>query len=81
MLWGCFSAERTGRLVRVEIKLNGEKYRDFLNENLFHSAQDLRLSQRFTFKHNKDSKQHRLLRILSLTELERTCKEENSEKV
>ena len=43
MLWGCFSAAGTGRLARVEGKLNGAKYRDILNENLFHSAQDLRL--------------------------------------
>ena len=34
MLWGCFSAAGTGRLVRVEGKLNGAKYRDTLNENL-----------------------------------------------
>ena len=25
MLWGCFSG--TGRLVRIEVKMNGEKYR------------------------------------------------------
>lgn len=28
----------TRRLVRVEGKLNGAKYKDILNENLFHSA-------------------------------------------
>uniref|UniRef100_A0AAZ3SP42 Transposase Tc1-like domain-containing protein n=1 Tax=Oncorhynchus tshawytscha TaxID=74940 RepID=A0AAZ3SP42_ONCTS len=28
MLWGCFSAAGTGRLVRIEGKMNGEKYRD-----------------------------------------------------
>ncbi len=52
MLWGCFSAAGTGRLIRVEGKLNGAKYRDILNENLFHSAQDLRLGGRFTFQHD-----------------------------
>lgn len=56
MLWGCFSAAGTGRLVRVEGKLNGAKYRDILNENLFHSAQDLRLGRRFTFQHDNDPK-------------------------
>jgi hypothetical protein len=25
MLWGCFSAARTGRLVRIERKMNGAK--------------------------------------------------------
>ena len=27
MLWGCFSAAGTGRLVRIEGKMNGAKYR------------------------------------------------------
>ena len=43
MLWGCFSAEGTGRLVRIEGKMNGAKYKEFLDENLLQSAQDLRL--------------------------------------
>uniref|UniRef100_A0AAZ3PET1 Uncharacterized protein n=1 Tax=Oncorhynchus tshawytscha TaxID=74940 RepID=A0AAZ3PET1_ONCTS len=43
MLWGCFSAEGTGRLVRMEGKMNGAKYREILDENLLQSAQDLRL--------------------------------------
>jgi hypothetical protein len=28
MLWGSFSAAGTGRLVRIEGKMNGAKYRD-----------------------------------------------------
>ena len=28
MLWGCFSAAGTVRLVRIEGKMNGAKYRD-----------------------------------------------------
>jgi hypothetical protein len=43
MLWGCFSAAGTGRLVRIERKMNGTKYREILDENLLQSAQDLRL--------------------------------------
>jgi hypothetical protein len=31
MLWGCFSAG-TGRLVRIEGKMNGAKYREILDE-------------------------------------------------
>uniref|UniRef100_A0A8C7IBR7 ADP-ribosylhydrolase ARH1 n=1 Tax=Oncorhynchus kisutch TaxID=8019 RepID=A0A8C7IBR7_ONCKI len=34
MLWGCFSAAGTGRLVRNEAKMNGAKYREILDENL-----------------------------------------------
>ena len=50
MLWGCFSAAGTGRLVRIEAKMNGAKYREILEDNLLQSAQDLRLGQRFTFQ-------------------------------
>uniref|UniRef100_A0A8C5DPJ0 L-type lectin-like domain-containing protein n=1 Tax=Gouania willdenowi TaxID=441366 RepID=A0A8C5DPJ0_GOUWI len=39
MLWGCFSAAGTGRLVAINVT----KYRDILEENLFQSSQDLRL--------------------------------------
>jgi hypothetical protein len=42
LLWGCFSAAGTGRLVRVEGKMNGAKYRDVLDENLLQNTQDLR---------------------------------------
>ena len=54
MLWGCFSAVGTGRLVRIEAKINGAKYGEILDENLLKSAQDLRLGQRFTFQQHND---------------------------
>ncbi len=56
MLWGCFSAAGTGRLVAIEGKMNAAKYRDILKENLLQSAQDLRLGQRFTFQQDNDPK-------------------------
>ena len=43
MLWGCFSATGTGKIVRIEGKVNRAKYREILDENLLQSAQDLRL--------------------------------------
>ena len=43
MLGRCFSAAGTGRPVRIEAKMNGEKYREILNENLLLSTQDIRL--------------------------------------
>ena len=55
MLWGCFSVAGTGRLVRIEAKKNGEKYREIL-VNLLQSAQDLRLRRRSTFQQDNDSK-------------------------
>ena len=42
MLWGCFSVAGTGRLVRIEGKMNGVKYTEILDENLLWCAQDLR---------------------------------------
>ena len=34
MLWGCFSATETERLVRIEAKMNRAKYREILDEKL-----------------------------------------------
>ncbi len=56
MLWGCFSAAGTGRLVAIEGKMNAAKYREILDENLLQSAQDLRLGRRFTFQQDSDPK-------------------------
>jgi hypothetical protein len=49
MLWGCFSAAGTGRLVRIEGRRNRSKYRENFDENLLQSAQDIRLGRMFTF--------------------------------
>ncbi len=56
MLWGCFSAAGTEGLVRVEEKLNAQKYWDSLNENPVQSIQNLRLGKRFTFQQDNDPK-------------------------
>ncbi|MGH0116091.1 UNVERIFIED_CONTAM: hypothetical protein FKN15_023124 [Acipenser sinensis] len=56
MLWGCFSSAGTGKLVRIEGKMDGAKYREILEENLFQSARDLGLVQRFTFQQDNDPK-------------------------
>ena len=54
MLWGCFSTAGTGRLVRIEGKMNEAMYREILDENLLQSAQDL--WRRFTFQQDNDPK-------------------------
>ncbi len=51
ILWGCFSAAGTGRLVRIEGKMNAAMYRDIIDENL-----DLRLGRRFIFQQDNDPK-------------------------
>ncbi|KAL0173312.1 hypothetical protein M9458_033623 [Cirrhinus mrigala] len=56
MLWACFSAAGTGRLVATEGKMNAAKYRDILDKNLLQSAQDLRLGRRFTAQQDNDPK-------------------------
>ncbi len=56
MLWGCFSAAGTEGLVRVEEKLNAQKYWDSLNENPVQIIQNLRLGRRFTFQQDNDPK-------------------------
>jgi hypothetical protein len=38
MLWGCFSAAGTGRLVRIEGKMNEAMYREILDDNLLQSV-------------------------------------------
>jgi hypothetical protein len=44
MLWGCSSVAGTGRLVRIEGKMNRAKYREIFDENLIQSSQDGRNS-------------------------------------
>jgi hypothetical protein len=56
MLWECFSVAGTGRLVRIEGKMNREKNREITDENLLQSAQDLSLGRRFTFQQDNDPK-------------------------
>ncbi|KAG2456454.1 TCB1 transposase, partial [Polypterus senegalus] len=56
MLWGCFSAAGTGRLVRIKGKMTAAMYRVILDENLLQSALDLRLGRRFIFQQDNDPK-------------------------
>ena len=44
------------KLIRVEGKMDGAKYRDVLEQNLFQCACDLRLIQRFTIQQDNDPK-------------------------
>lgn len=35
MLWGCFAGTRTGKVVRIEGKMDAERYQAILRESLF----------------------------------------------
>ena len=54
MLWGCFSLAGTGKLVRIEGKMDAAKYREILEGNLFQSSRDLRLGWMFTFQQDNE---------------------------
>uniref|UniRef100_A0AAQ4RPP4 Tc1-like transposase DDE domain-containing protein n=1 Tax=Gasterosteus aculeatus aculeatus TaxID=481459 RepID=A0AAQ4RPP4_GASAC len=56
MLWECFSAGGTGRLVRIEGKMNAAMYRDVLDGKMLQSALDLRLGRRFIFQQDNNPK-------------------------
>jgi len=56
MLWGCFSSAGTGKLVRKEGTMDGEKYRRKVDVNLLESAMNLKLSGRFAFQQKNDPK-------------------------
>ena len=43
MLWGCLSSAGNGKLVRNEEIMDGAKYRESIEGNLFQSSTDLRL--------------------------------------
>ncbi|KAK6293211.1 hypothetical protein J4Q44_G00367120 [Coregonus suidteri] len=75
-------ATGTGRLVRIEGKMNGAKHREILDENLLQSSQDLRLGAKspdlnlieHLWRDLKIAVQRRS--PSNLTELERICREE-----
>ena len=56
MFRGCFSSAGTGTLVSIEGKMDGEKYRKILDENLLPSKRELKSGRKFTFQHDNDPK-------------------------
>ena len=56
MLWGCFSAKRTGRLHRIEGRMNGAMYREILGDNLLPSVRALKMGHGWVFQHDIDPK-------------------------
>ncbi|CAJ0954497.1 unnamed protein product [Ranitomeya imitator] len=56
MVWACFSTAGTGKMVKIDGKMDGAKYRTILEENLLESVKDLRLGRRFVFQQDNDPK-------------------------
>lgn len=56
MLWGCFSAKGTGRLIRVKDRMNGAMYREILSQNLLPSVRTLKMKRGWVFQHDNDPK-------------------------
>uniref|UniRef100_A0AAX7T1U1 Tc1-like transposase DDE domain-containing protein n=1 Tax=Astatotilapia calliptera TaxID=8154 RepID=A0AAX7T1U1_ASTCA len=56
MLWGCFSAKGTGRLIRVKDRMNGAMYREILSQNLLLSVRTLKMKRGWVFQHDNDPK-------------------------
>ena len=51
-----FLSAGTGKLVRIEAMMDGAKYREILERNLFQSSRDFRLGRRFNFQQDNDAK-------------------------
>ena len=48
--------EASWKLVRIEGMMDGAKYREILEGNLFQSSRDLRLGRRFNFQQDNEPK-------------------------
>ena len=53
MVWECFSAKGTGRLHRIEWRMNGAMYRAILGDNLLPSV---KMDRGWVFQHDNDPK-------------------------
>ncbi len=56
MLWGCFSTNGTGRLHRIEGRMDGALYRKILASNLLPSVRALKMGRGWVFQHDNDPK-------------------------
>uniref|UniRef100_A0A8C7G831 Transposase Tc1-like domain-containing protein n=1 Tax=Oncorhynchus kisutch TaxID=8019 RepID=A0A8C7G831_ONCKI len=56
ILWGCFSAKATGRLHRIEGRMDGAMYRKILANNLLPSVRALKMGRGWVFQHDNDPK-------------------------
>lgn len=58
MLWGCFAAEGTGALHKIEGIMRKENYVDILKQHLKTSARNLKLGCKLVFQMDNDPKHY-----------------------
>ena len=56
MVWGCFAANGTGRLQKIDGTMRKEDYLEILQDNLKTSAKDLNLGKNWVFQQDNDPK-------------------------
>ena len=56
LLWGCFSAKGTGRLIHVKDRMTGAMYHDTLSENLLPSVRAVKMRRGWVFQYDSDPK-------------------------
>ena len=56
MIWGCFSAKGVGKISIIDGKMNAQKYKQILLENLMSSVESLELSSNYIFQQDYDPK-------------------------
>ena len=54
MIWGCFSANGVSRVSVRDGKINAQKYKQILQENLMSSVESLELPSEYIFQPNND---------------------------
>ena len=56
MVWGCFSARGLGHFLEKSGKMNGQMYKNIIEEHLDASASDMGLLENFIFQQDNDPK-------------------------
>ena len=55
MIWGCFSAKGVGKISVIDSKMNAQKYKQILQENLMSSVESLELASDYIFQQDNDT--------------------------
>ena len=56
LIWGCFSVKSVGKISVIDSKMNAQKYKQILQENLMSSFESLELPSDYIFQQDNDPK-------------------------